>query len=326
MLQGAEAVEGSVGVGLSTGVTLSALFLEVELSLGDVMNDSSSHGRAAAAGGGSGTVATGCDLGGGRSSTCTVDARGETTIELEFSDCASSLESGRRRNRDGRVQLRVLDPAVCLSGVLRERIPFRIEFDGFRSTISDAGRTVARFAADLTENVILSGDGCLASDGTRDVAGSLTLEDADAGVDFSLQTTGLRLAVESASSPCRQTILADGAMDVDDRANALRFSQRLDAVTVTLMQEDGATLVGLDGAVDNDCLGEVRFATPAPILLSALGECPLGGSFAVGAENGADGLLRFLADGGLTIDLGPDGIADKSVPTCRDDSLAQCAR
>jgi hypothetical protein len=325
MLEGSEAVEGSVGVGLSTGVSLSALFLEVELSIDEAMTGSAGNLARADSGGGAGVQEVPCELGGSRSTACEVDARnGKSTIDLEFSDCRSAVDSTRRRNRDGHVRLVVLDPIVCIRGSLLEDIPFSLEFDGFRSRITDeSGGQLAAFTANLTEHVTLASGGCLTSNGNRSANGSLDVEIADLGIDLSLEVTDLRFDVGSAGSPCEQTIVASGSMKVDDRANRLRFSQLLDETEITVAVDGTDTLVRIDGEIDNDCLGSVDLSTIAPVRLTAANGCPVAGSFLVALSGGAASGVDFRS-GGVDLDFGDDGSTDKSVASCRDASLAQC--
>ena len=42
-------------------------------------------------------------------------------------------------------------------------------------------------------------------------------------------------------------------------------------------------------------------------------------------DDGASGLTRFTAQGGVEIDYGADGTADVQVSDCRDASLSRCA-
>lgn len=324
-LEGNDAVEGAVGVGLSTGVALSTLFLDVDLSIEDAMNDSAAGLARHGSGGGAGSVEAVCDLGGGQSSDCSVDERsGKSTIDIQFSDCRSAIDSGGERSRDGHLRLIALDPLVCITGTLRDDVPFSLVLDGFHSRIEDEeGQQIAAITADLTEDITIAADGCLTSDGTRSASGSLDIEIADEGIDLSLEVTDLHFEVASGGSPCEQRIVANGLMEVDDRTNGLRFSQVLDDTEITLAGDVDNALVSLDGDIDNDCLGALHFSTTEPLAVTTADGCPTAGSFVVAVAEEALGSVDFREDG-VDFDFADDGSTDLIVASCRDASLAQC--
>jgi hypothetical protein len=324
MLKENEAVEGAVGVGLSTGVALSTLFLDVELSIEEAMADSAARLARTGSGGGAGVVERDCDLGGSQSTACEVDERGRTTIDIDYSDCLSALDSGGRSERDGRLRLTALDPLLCINGTLSDDIPFSLELDGFHSRVDDAeGQQVVAFTANLTEDITLAAGGCLTSDGTRSATGSVDVEITDHGVDLSLEATDLHFEIASNGSPCRQTIVANGSMAVDDRASGLRFSQVLDETEITLAGDADNALVSIDGDIDNDCLGELHFSTTAPLAIGGTDGCPTAGSFVVAVAEEGESSVDFREDG-VDFDFDNDGATDESVTSCRDASLAQC--
>jgi hypothetical protein len=324
-LEGNEALEGAVGVGLSTGAALSTLFLDVDLGIEEAMNDSAASLASHGSGGGAGSVETACDLGGSQSSDCSVDERsGKSTIDIQFSDCRSATAPGGQRRRDGHLRLIVLDPLVCITGTLRDDIPFSLVLDGFHSRIDDEeGRQIAAIDADLTEDITVAADGCLTSDGTRSATGSLDVEIAAEGIHLSMEVTDLHFEIASSGTPCEQRIVANGLMEVDDRTNGLRFSQVLDDTEITLSGDVDDALVRLDGDIDNDCLGSLRFSTTAPLALTAADGCPRAGSFSVAVADEALGSVDFR-DGGVDFDFADDGSTDLSVASCRDAALAQC--
>jgi hypothetical protein len=316
-LEGNAAVEASVGVGLSTGNALATLFLDVELSVEEVL---AVEVERVTAGGGAGSVELDCDAGGSQSTDCEVGEDGTTTLDLDFDDCRSNLGFGHERRRDGHIRLVALDPLLCVTARLGNGVPFSLEFDGFRSTIVDGdGERVAALTANLTEEVLLEAGGCLTSNGSRSATGSLDVEIGNL-VDFSLETTDLHFDVESDGSPCKQTVLASGSMTVEDRVNRLRFSQVLDETEITLGMDGDDILVAIDGEVGNDCLGNVHLTTTEPV---RLGGCPAAGSYTIVLSDGAASTVDFDG-GGVDFDFGDDGTVDKSVSSCRDASLAQC--
>jgi hypothetical protein len=317
-LAGNEAIEASLGNVVSTGEALQALLLDVELSVAAVMVES-----AGGEGAGSGEAPSPCSMGGTVQVSCQVDVRGRTKADLRFSDCRSLNDFGQTRMQNGAVSVDVLDPTVCVTGVLREDIPFNLRFDGFRSEVSDGDHTLGVLTADLTEGVVLHGGGCLAQNGRRDVDGALGLQLAAGGVDFSATASGLTLDVTSQGAPCTQRVTADGGLDIDDHAAGSKSSQTLNGVEIELREDAGDVLLSFGGDVQSDCLGTAHFETTAPARLPQGVGCPVDGGFLVTLADATIGSVGFVG-GGVEIDFGADDSVDETVDDCRSPSLAVC--
>jgi hypothetical protein len=162
-------------------------------------------------------------------------------------------------------------------------------------------------------------------DGTTDVVNHVASPGrllAD-GVDARIDLTELELNQESTGVPCARVLAADGAMDVDDRANGIRFSQTLSSVTIRFREEPPDTLVEINGDIANGCLGNLTLGTVEPLRLRNAVDCPTGGTLRVTAA-GRTSEIRYGPQGELSIDYNGDGRVDSIETTC--ELAAQCIR
>jgi hypothetical protein len=161
-------------------------------------------------------------------------------------------------------------------------------------------------------------------DGHRLVQGTLDVRIPDDGLDLSLDARDLDFQIASSGSPCRQSFVANGNLEVDDRNAAQRFSERFDEAVFEVSGAGAVAQLSISGLVSSDCIGEVEFVSDQPLRIDPAAECPLGGALGLSFADDTTHAVRFTATGGLEIDIGADEVVDTSVPSCRDQSLARC--
>ena len=316
------AVEAAIGVVVSTGKALPAVFLDLNLEL-RALAERSSAARRRVANGAPGASKISCEGGGTYRAQCTIDVRGETALDVEYDGCVDGQEPARRR--DGMLSVRALQPELCLSGDFRDDLPFSIVLSGFRSTVRDAdGAEMARLDADLTESIDPRPGGCFTTDGTRSVSGTLAVQNRSTNADLAVEARDLTLEVSSSGEPCEQRITASGGFDVDDRGTGQHFTQTFDDAVFALSSENALTAVSLHAKVSNSCIGDVEITSDEPLGTRVGEDCPVGGALRLDFADGAAGIIRFTKVGGADIDFGADGALDESVASCVDESLARC--
>lgn len=324
-LGGEQAVEASVGVAVSTLRSLPQFFLVPALELEPLTNGSLRTRQRITNGATGGPSEFTCAGGGSKEIRCVVDERGETSLDISYRGCRE--DTGNTNTRNGSLSIEALDPDLCRTGILRDDLPFSFELSRFSSVVTDdGGAEIARFTASLRESVVPEPGGCFTLDGTRTVAGTFDIEVPNSGLDLSLTARELALEISSTGSPCEQRIAVDGGLEVDDRARGERYSQTFDEALFAVSQPGGLTLLSVSGEVSNSCIGVVDFISEAPLRIEPLGECPTGGTLTLEFADGNAGAIRFTSGGGVEIDFGNDGVAERSVTSCLDASLSRCER
>ena len=307
MLEGDEAVQAVTSVVRSTVATLIGLRSESAPSTGD---------------------AASC-IGGSVNGSCEVENR-QSILRASFDHCRIPFGDGRVLTGDGGLRIQVNDQSTCVSGRVAAAAMAEIEFDDFSQILTDAnGNELSRSRTDGTDRIMPSGAGCAGRnvmelfDGTIDAVtsnrlpGRLVAEGFDARIEMQV----LQLDQSSSGTPCARVLTANGSMDVEDRANGLRFSQTLSAVTIRFLEQDEATLVEIDGDLVSGCLGSVTLATVAPIHLRNATDCPTAGTLRVTIADRISE-IRYGAAGALSIDYTADGQFESVASDCR--PIAEC--
>ncbi len=138
-------------------------------------------------------------------------------------------------------------------------------------------------------------------------------------MDIALAARQRVLDVASSGTPCRQTAVVYGELEVRDRARDSAFAATLAGVVFAgeITLAPGA-LYELGGRVETDCFGTVELSTAAPFAVDAL--CPPAGAISVAPESGAPALATF-SGGGVEIDYDSDGAVDAALTSCTADLL-----
>lgn len=254
---------------------------------------------------------------------------GQSVIDSAFAQCRLALTNGNALTADGGLRIQTSDPNACVTGRIPDTATVELEFRGFRQTLTSAsGGELGRARTDGSDRIVPTGVGCAGRnvmeqiDATSDSTVNVRLPGklAADGIDAEVRAQGLQMDQTSAGTPCERTMVVDGDMEVDDRANGIRYSQTLSGVTIRYTEADDAALIEIDGDIDNACVGAVTVTTVEPIRMRNATDCPTGGILHVTRE-GRTSEMRFGPGTSFSIDFGNRLVVGSD---CR--SIAQCSR
>ena len=265
-----------------------------------------------------------CPRGGSVDVSCS-EHGASTTVSSSYSSCGLvDATTGDVEVASGGLVITLAATGVCSSGVLPQDVRYALQAKNLVGTVADAnGTIIERFAANFSEEFEPAGQGCAGANGSETFDGSLSDQRTGGAADLSLNAHGLSLVLTSSGTPCVQHIAAHGSLDVQDHVSQARFSESLDGVAVTLIdQGNDNTAATLDGRLTNDCLGEVQVRTSTALQFVRGEACPVGGLVVVSRGDDTDGRVAFNASGGAAFDFDADGTTDKEISRCNE--AAQC--
>lgn len=274
------------------------------------------------------TLGGGC-FDGSVDGTCRV-ANGESISDGSFDQCVFFISGGSDRlTVDGGIRVTTSDPNTCVTG-FNPSATLDIRYRNLLQILRDSNDAeLVRVRADGSDRIVPAGPGCSGFnvfeqiDATIDtvvntrISGRLLAD----GTDAELHADDVTMNQTSAGSPCERTVLVDGDMEVDDRANAIRYAQTLEGVSMIFTEANDAARVAISGIIDNDCLGRVTLATPEALVMRNATDCPTAGALRITID-GRTSEARFNG-GSFSLDYGADGVVEVTGSDCR--AIAQCA-
>lgn len=309
MLEGDDAVEATVRVVQSTIALLVALRTE----------ESTFRSVGGTCSGGSATAS--CDV-----------RNAESVVNASFDQCLVPLNDGSVLTADGRLRLATTDRSTCVSGRIDSSARLDVEYRDFVQVLTSAGGTeLSRAHADGTDRITPTGVGCGGRNLIDEINATIDMTVAARlparlladGIDAEIVTQGLSLNQTSAGTPCERSMVVDGDLEVDDRANGIRYSQTLNGVTLSYIEANDTAQVEINGNLDNDCVGFLSLTTIEPLHLRNATDCPTGGILSIATQSRTSE-VRFDAQGAVSIDYNSDGQFELVASNC--DLPAQCTR
>ena len=326
-LSDVQATEAASGAAVSLVAALSALVLDVPgLPAASTIADRH-HGRSAlsvrrwASLAGQGGRSSRCAGGGTIQATCGEDGSGSTLL-TRADECGTFDDAhGLYVITNGELRIRIQARGICRTGQVPADAPRTLRYRHFRATIRDGPSVLETFAAPvLTQRIEPSGTGC-ADVGRMVLDGRAVVTRAD-GVDVTLDTDGLILQLSANATPCVQQVEATGRLDVFDHTSGRQLDAALHGLRMTFEVESNPVAASIDGAATLDCVGEVAYASDAP--LTGSGPCASSGALRLTLPSGATARSRAQAGGVVEFDYDGDGHVDRTVASCLDPSVAAC--
>lgn len=301
-LTDAQAVESGAGAALTFIAALRTL-------AGDA--PATSTAATAMAAGPAGISAGQCLNGGVLVASCRTED-GIATLTSRAQECELlDLASGYHVTFNGELRIEIAAPDVCRSGVIPNEVPRTYRYRNFQAVMRDGNRVVETFdAARLTERVTPRSGGCAGGDHDARLDGRVQIS-RDGGTVVRIDTTGLRLARRFDGTPCTGRVVADGVATFTDAAGGRTVRAALHELALS---GDGR----LSGDADLACAGRFGF----DVETDDAATCPSGGGvlqLPSGTAAGAD-----FAAGGVSLDADGDGVAERTVESCRALVTAGC--
>jgi hypothetical protein len=268
-----------------------------------------------------------CFIGGRVASSCIV-LDDVTTFSATYRNCEDyDPFTDNTLFRSGSVELRIFGGNFCDASTLPPPgTSFVYVAKGFVDLVTNAfNQPVRRVVQDLTETFDASGIGCAGTNGVAQLNGSLSIFDAAAGRDVTFDYDVLHL-VDSRGNQCQRRTVKNGTTRVTDRARGRHFVETAQEFAVAERADrDGNRFVTWDGFLFvGDCLGDVIFQTPEPIVIPPGAPCPVAGRLHIVLADQTRSDVYFTDAGGLAIDVGADGTIETTAARCDDPSLSEC--
>lgn len=315
VLDGEAAVQAAVHGVVSLAAALDALLEDPSSAVATASAATGEPRRLARA------IEVPCALGGEVDGECREEG-GRTVVETRSRDCTIfAAELGVAVTTNGVSNATFDATGICGSPEVPSDVDSRVELRDYREEWRDGTEVVRVLEASRLDQLRRPvSSGCSANDGETLLDGDLRL--VGAGFEWSLRMHDLRIVVVSAGSPCDQSALFEGGLEVDDGVRAARFAATLESLAfATRRGPGGAAEVSIDGPVDFDCVGAVELATVQRLELS--GACPAAGAVTLAVAAMPAASVSFAADG-VRIDYDSDGAADYSTDGCGAQSLVPC--
>lgn len=265
--------------------------------------------------------------------SCEVENR-QSIIRASFDQCRLPLSGGHTAVADGNLRTETNDVAACVTSGISPTATVRFELDDLLDVlIGPDGDELRRLHSNGTDEIVPTGIGCAGRNVLEhfDVTHDAIVNGRFAGrlmayhADMRFELSDFQLDQTSEGLPCDRLMIANGDMDIDDRANGLRFAQTLVGMRVSLIEAGPDAAVDIDGTLVNDCIGDVAVTTLQRLQIPSAIDCPTGGALRV-TTAGRTSEIRFSPQGGLSIDFDADGQPDLVTPSCHDPQLAACSR
>jgi 6-phosphogluconolactonase (cycloisomerase 2 family) len=210
---------------------------------------------------------------------------------IDYDSCTEVTANGRQIRRDGRVVETVDSPSFCTSERVEPGQAVSITLDDFTLTETHVTETsVAVEAAIRVARLVRGTEGCAGPDVDETIDGSLHIAcTAGAGsvrcpfdggeITLDLASIARARRSEERGSCVDRHTLSDGRWQVSNTTTGERFTQSFDAFAISEQTVPGsdALAVEIAGGFTADCLGAVVLETAGPLVISAAGECPVGG-------------------------------------------------
>jgi hypothetical protein len=323
-----QATEAASGAALSLVAALSALVLDVPgLPAASTAADGN-HGRSAlsvrrwASLARQGGRSSRCAGGGTVQATCGEDGSGSTLL-TRADECGTFDDAhGFYVITNGELRIHIQARGICRTGQVPADASRTLRYRHFRATIRDGPSVLETFAAPvLTQRIEPSGAGC-AGVGRMTFDGRAVVTRAD-GVDVTLDTDGFILQLSDPGAPtCVQQVEATGRLDVFDHSSGRQLDAALHGLRMAFALESNPVAASIDGAATLDCVGEVAYASDAP--LAGSGACASSGALRLTLPSGVTARSRARAGGVVEFDYDGDGQVDRTVGSCLDPTVAAC--
>lgn len=258
---------------------------------------------------------------------------------LNASTCTFEDDDGTLISREGFFALRS-DAQDCSGAFPPAGTNFESEFDGFSLELIDTETfAYVLLFADQVESFEAESGGCsidqpdsiglgLRGDGTRFISGvqRTVISDDQGDVVFDQQSAAdVSIDVSSSleSEGCAVEARLNGVLTSNDFNAGVDFTAEYSEFAVSQLPTDDGLLLGLDGTVSTDCVGDVTVQTLEPLRLPAGAECPTGGSLEA-LVSGGSATVNYTASGGVELDYGSDGSIDDTFDSCEELTSDTC--
>ncbi|HUL98352.1 MAG TPA: hypothetical protein VLU24_02740 [Mycobacterium sp.] len=256
-----------------------------------------------------------------------------------FDHCTFDDGLGGVVSLTGSYVLETRDVGVC-TGVIPVGASFMASLSGFTHDVLSSDGSFSRTFHELSETFEAAPGGCAAQqaeplgfgirgDGRRVIDGELQQFQSDASghvlVDSESDVNALEVVVGStgAADRCTVTAALTGSLTSADFLLGTQFKTDVTDLQVVQQPRVGALLLGLNGTVGSDCLGDVKLSTVKPLRVDPGDTCFTAGLLDAQLGNGT--MSATYAETGLDLAFGPDRSLEQHFATCADVPVDQCS-
>ena len=255
-----------------------------------------------------------------------------TQFTQVFDNCTFDDDLGRVVHLSGAFVLDSDALDVC-TGAIPLGARFTASLSSFTHDISFPDGSFSRTFQELNETFEVTTGGCtvrqpeqlgfgIRGDGRRFIDGELRQFQSDGSgnvvVDTETEVSALAMEVRSTGVPddCTVTAALRGSVTSADFRVGTQFSTDFTGLQIVQPPQAGALLLGLNGTVGSDCLGQVTLSTVEPLRLAPGDICFTAGRLNVPVEGGTVSVT--YAESGLDLDFGADGSVEQHLASCTD--------
>jgi hypothetical protein len=255
-----------------------------------------------------------------------------------FEHCGFEDDLGRFVSLTGTFVLLSDNLAVC-TGAIPVGGNFTASLSSFTHDVFFPDGSFSRIFQEVNETFEVTTGGCtvrqpeqlgfgIRGDGRRFIDGELQQFQTDAFgnvlVDSETDVHALEIVVGSTGQPdaCTVTAALNGSVTSADFLAGTQFSTAFTDFDVVQPPQAGALLLGLNGTLGTDCLGEVTLSTVEPLQVAPGATCFTAGRLNAQAAGGTVSVT--YGESGLDLDFGADGSAEQHFATCTDVPVDEC--
>ncbi len=316
--EGEEAVQAAVSASVSIATAFEALVDPAGTGIRGVFAGLAASGNRSTSNQSARAVEQPCPAGGFVDGDCR-ESGGRTVVRSVSRGCAVVDEFGVRTVADGELVATIDLIDVCGGPGIPRGAPATFELRDYSEESSLDGQAFLRIEAGrLVQRVVPEGGGCSPNQGLTSLDGDYRV--LAPGFAIGLGMSGLVLDTDSAGSPCTESIVASGRLQIDDPGRGARLVADLDDLRVGYRRGfDGAAEVTLDGRGSIDCVGEVELSTTVELAL--FGSCPFQGELGIETR---EQVAEAVFSDGVAFDYGANGSIDFEADFCGSESLTVC--
>jgi hypothetical protein len=255
-----------------------------------------------------------------------------TRFSQVFDNCTFDDDLGRLVSLSGAFVLDSDNVEVC-TGAIPIGASFTASMSGLMHDVSFPDGSLSRTFQELVETFEVATGGCtvrqpeqlgfgIRGDGRRFIDGVLQQFQRDGLgnvlVDTETDVRALAMEVGSTGEPddCTITVALRGSVSSADFRVRTQFSADLTDLQIVQPPQAGALLLGLNGTVGADCLGDVTLSTVEPLQVAPGDTCFTAGRLDAAFMDGTTSVT--YAESGLDLDFGADGSVEQHFATCTD--------
>jgi hypothetical protein len=308
-------------------------FFDLQASLGNAASVAR-RSRAGTGAGVPGCQQLDCSLFGTQEVCCS-----DTQFSQSFDNCTFDDDLGRVVSLDGLFVL-ISDTADVCTGAIPVGASFTASLNNFTHDVTFPDHSFSRTFQELGETFEITPGGCTVSqpdpfgfgirgDGHRVIDGELQQFQGDGFgnilVDVASAVHSFDIVVGStqAADGCAVDAVLNGSLTSGDFRVGRRFTTDFTDFHVVQLPQTGALLLGLNGTVGTDCLGNVTLSTSEPLRLTSADTCFTAGRLEAHLGDGT-AAVTYTESGALDLDFGADGSVDQHFATCTDVPTDQC--